>query len=91
MEKEANQLYRRPQMTGQARDEEVTVGLCWHALFRDSVTILVPIECRKHFISVFCWISVKLTFSTPPSQKARARSSCQVVTMTTSENVILYD
>ena len=22
MEKEANQLYRRPQMTGQARDEE---------------------------------------------------------------------
>ena len=25
MEKEANQLYRRPQMTGQARDEEEDV------------------------------------------------------------------
>ena len=25
MEKEANQLYRRPQMTGQARDEEEVV------------------------------------------------------------------
>ena len=25
MEKEANQLYRRPQMTGQARDEEEEV------------------------------------------------------------------
>ena len=26
MEKEANQLYRRPQMTGQARDEEEDIG-----------------------------------------------------------------
>ena len=31
------------------------------------------------------------TFSTPPSQKALARSPFQVVTMTTSENVIVYD
>ena len=52
---------------------------------------LVPIECRKHLISSFCYISVKLTFPTPPSQKAMVRSSCQVVTMTTSANVILYD
>ena len=28
MEKEANHLYRRPQMTGQARDEEEDIGCC---------------------------------------------------------------
>ena len=28
MEKEANQLYRRPQMTGQARDEEEYIVRC---------------------------------------------------------------
>ena len=26
MEEEANRLYRRPQMTGQARDEDVMIG-----------------------------------------------------------------
>ena len=35
---------------------------------------------------------MNFTFSpTPPSQKALLRSPCQAVTMTTSENVILYD
>ena len=30
MEKEANQLYRRPQMTGQARDEEEEAATIWN-------------------------------------------------------------
>ena len=32
MEKEANQLYRRPQMTGQARDEEDRSYTGWHSV-----------------------------------------------------------
>ena len=50
------------------------------------------IGSKQHLISSLCYKSVKLTFSpTPPSLNALLISPCQAVTMTTSENVILYD
>ena len=47
---------------------------------------LVPIECRKHLISGF----LNWPFHLPHPQKALVRSPFQVVTMTTSDHVILY-
>ncbi len=49
MEKEANQLYRRPQMTGQARDEEeislsvvvIRSTLTWHHFYAFTLVLLV--------------------------------------------------
>ena len=53
---------------------------------------LMVIGCQKHLISSLCYTSVTFSFSpTSPSQKALLRSPCQAVTMTTSENAILYD
>ncbi len=70
-----------------------SVALWWHTRCHDRMSIWWSLDAKNTWFQAYdCYKSVKFTFSpTPPSQKALLRSPCQAVTMTTSENVILYD
>ena len=71
MEKEANQLYRRPQMTGQARDEEeislsvvvIRFTLTWHHFYAFTLVLLVA-----HFHD-FCLGLLELVVNNKRSEK----------------------
>ena len=66
--------------------------LCWYTRFHDRMSIWWSLDVKKPFDFKLMLQILKLTFSpTPPSLNALLRSPCQAVTMTTSENVILYD
>ena len=66
MEKEANQLYRRPQMTGQAKDED---GLFHINPRRDHIEGSIPAGAKRVFSDLLtaCGSGVTLRMNINPS------------------------